>query len=394
MQKACFILSGSYFIIAPMINPLLPNSPFQPRHGIRSASAQTILAMRRPRGIDISGDEQPVLVDAGPDYTETAPDRPVQLIGYFNASRQPGSSRGLVLLLHGWEGSSHSNMNMVLAQTLTGSGYDVFRLNLRDHGPNLHVNPYLLNPGLFLGTLLEEAAAAAHQVAMLAGDKPFYIMGASMGGNFGLRLATWHIHDPFPNLRKVVVVCPAIDPAHATDALDGHRATRRYFRQRWLRSLRAKQQLFPTLYEFEPLEEIASVRAMTDWLVRHHRPMAPHRYADADEYFNAYAVDRAELAQLTVATTIITAENDPVIPVADFYTLPRHPLLKIQVHPTGGHCGFVDILPYRHAMPDLIMAELQEVTGDAPLAPTLSPPDRRRLPATVRQGMRRALRRS
>lgn len=350
--------------------------------------------MRRPRGIDITSDEQPVLLDAGPDYTGMAPNRPVQLIGYFNSSRQPEASRGLVLLLHGWEGSSHSNMNTVLAQTLSAAGYDTFRLNLRDHGPNLHVNPYLLNPGLFMGTLVEEALAATRQIATLAGDKPFYIMGASMGGNFGLRLATAHTHAPIPNLSKVVVVCPAVDPAHATDALDSNRATRRYFRQRWLRSLRAKQRLFPTLYDFEPLEDLPTVRGMTEWLIQHPRPGAPQRYANADEYFSTYAVDRAELAQLTVATTIITAENDPVIPVADFYALPSHPLLKIEVHPTGGHCGFVDVLPYRQHMPDLVMAELRAVTGDEPVLPVAAQPRRRRLPANVRQGMRRVLRRS
>ena len=59
--------------------------------------------------------------------------------------------------------------------------------------------------------------------------------------NFALRLALEHRRLPIPNLAKVVAVCPAVNPGSATVALDSHTATRRYFRVRWLRSLRAKQ---------------------------------------------------------------------------------------------------------------------------------------------------------
>ena len=64
------------------------------------------------------------------------------------------------------------------------------------------------------------------------------------------------------------------------------------------------------------------------------------------------------LAQLTVRTTILTARNDPVIPVVDFYTLAPHPLLDVQIHASGGHCGFIDAPPVRHRMADLILPEL------------------------------------
>jgi len=196
-----------------MICDRAPKSPFQPRPFVRSATAQTLLAMIEPTGIDIAADEQPLLLDAGQDYTGIAPERPVRLLGYFNASRIPGPGRGLVLILHGWEGCSHSNYNIILAQALVEAGYDTFRLNLRDHGPHIHANAHALNRGLFLGTLIEEVAAATHQVAVLAGDRAFYITGASMGGNFALRLALWHGRQPFANLR---VWSPSARPSTPT----------------------------------------------------------------------------------------------------------------------------------------------------------------------------------
>jgi predicted alpha/beta-fold hydrolase len=322
--------------------------------------------MWRPASVDIRLDEQPVLLDAGRDQTEIDPQRPVRLLGYYNASRQPGPSRGLVLLLHGWEGCSHSTFNLIQAQVLVEAGYDVFRLNLRDHGPRQLVNPYTLNRGLFLGTLIDEAATATQRVAEMAGERPFFIVGASMGGNFALRLAFQHKQRPFPNLVKVVTVCPAINPSSATDALDRHPATRRYFRQRWLRSLRGKQQLYPDLYNFRPIEQLALVREMTGWLIAHYGHLAQDRFRDAGEYFAAYTASSAAFAELDVPVTIIAAANDPVIPVGDFYRLPAHPLLKLQIHPTGGHCGFMDVLPMRHHMPEMVRAEIADVVQFPP----------------------------
>ncbi|HHW87099.1 MAG TPA: alpha/beta fold hydrolase [Chloroflexi bacterium] len=342
-----------------MIDDRTPRTAFRPNLLVRSGAAQTVLAMVRPKGIDITVDEQLLLLDGGFDYTGADPDQPVRLHGYYNASRLPGVTRGLVMILHGWEGCSHSNYNVILAQALVEKGFDAFRINLRDHGPGRHVDPYALNKGLFRATLLEEVATATAQVAQLAGAHPFYIIGASMGGNFALRLAKWHSErTPFHNLRKVVAVCPAINPARATDALDRNPGTRRYFRQRWLRSLRAKRLVNPALPDLGEIERMPLVRDMTEWFIRQPEMARVQRYHNADEYFAAYAVLGDALTHLTVRTTIITAKNDPIIPVVDFYTLTPHPLLDVQIHATGGHCGFIDAPPIRHHMADLILPEL------------------------------------
>lgn len=344
-----------------MINNRSPRTPFRPNPLVRSASVQTLLAMVRPKGIDITNDEQLILLDAGPDLTGADPGQSVRLHGYYNASRVAGVHRGLVMIIHGWEGCSHSNYNVILAQRLVEQGYATFRLNLRDHGPGLHVNPYALNRGVFRGTLIEETATATAQVAMLAGSRPFYIVGASMGGNFALRLAKWHSERaPFHHLRRVVAICPAINPGRATDALDRNPGTRRYFRRRWLRSLRAKRALFHDAPDLHEIERIPLVRDMTEWFVQELGRNGAIPFRNADEYFAAYAVLGDALTSLTVRTTIITAMNDPVIPVMDFYALAPHPLLDVQIHPTGGHCGFIDAPPVRHRMVDLILPELMD----------------------------------
>ena len=343
-----------------MINLRTPLTPFIPNRLVRSRVAQTALTMVPPRDVDLYIDEQPMLLDAGYDHSGIDLARPVRLLGYYNHHRRAGPGRGLVLVLHGWEGCSHSKSTLRLGQRLVAEGYDILRLNLRDHGPGIDVDAYGLNKGLFLGTLIDEVAMVTRHIATLAGDRPFYIVGASMGGNFALRLARWHSErTPFHNLRRVVTICPALHPGRATDALDAHPATRRYYRQRWLRSLRAKELLFPELYKFAELEQVSTCRGMTEWLVEEGHRWGPAPFATVDDYFRAYAVLGDDLANLTVRTTIITAADDPVVPVVDFYALAPHPLLDIQIHPTGGHCGFIDAPPLRFLMPEMILAELE-----------------------------------
>lgn len=80
---------------------------------------------------------------------------------------------------------------------------------------------------------------------------------------------------------------------------------------------------------------------MTEWLVRNHSD-----YANAGTLLsNITQFPRARTASLTVRTTIVSAMNDVVIPVANLYALAPHPLLALRIHHTGGHMGFVDLFP-------------------------------------------------
>ena len=70
------------------------------------------------------------------------------------ASNGPAAAR-LVVLLHGWEGSANSLYVLSLGQYLFDRGYDVLRLNLRDHGDSHH-----LNEGIFHSCRIAEVVGA------------------------------------------------------------------------------------------------------------------------------------------------------------------------------------------------------------------------------------------
>ncbi len=332
--------------------PRQPDVPFRPHRLAQSATVQTLAARYYPRGVDwFLAHEEPLLIDAGPDVL--GHDTRVRLLAYYNTTPVIGPSRGLVMTFHGWEGCSHSAHNLNMTDALLRAGYDVVRLNLRDHGPSLHLDAHRMNRGVFLGTLIDETAVATHYLAALAGDRPFYMIGPSMGGNFVLRLAARHAKRPFHNLQRVVAICPALNPGTATDAIDAKPTYRRYFRRNWLTSLLKKQANSPHLYNFAQLTTIPTIRAMTAWLVRHYS-----HYQDVNDYFSRYSVPRNAFRDLAVPVTVVTARNDPVIPAGDFYALEPHPLLDVQIYPTGGHVGFVDLFPPRRMLPEIALHAL------------------------------------
>lgn len=337
---------------------------FTPHRLIRHHLLQTVLSVKKPARVErLSDTEQPFLVDAGDD--KTGYESSVKLLAYYSPAQKVSQSqqaRGLVLMLHGWGGCSHSTYSLVVTDALVNAGYDVVRLNLRDHGPDLHLSRTTLNKGIFLGTLIEEAEAATHNISKLSFERPFFIIGPSMGGNFALRLAIRHTERPIPNLRHVIAISPAINPAAATDALDANLMYRKYFRDMWLGSISEKMSAFPK--EFAWLRSIdahQTVRAMTNWAI----PQITD-FQSADEYFFQYGVQPENMYNLRVPTTILTAKDDPVIPVQDFWAFPTNPALSLKILDFGGHVGFIDFgtstpMPsIKHLLPEMISSILDD----------------------------------
>lgn len=349
----------SFFISFKPRRPTTAERPsetgFAPRRVVQDGHVQTMLARRLPTDSVALRLEQPILLDAGEDETGCDPKGRARLLGYWNSALRPTHNHGFVILLHGWEGSSHSSDSLYTADTLLRAGFEVFRLNLRDHGPDLQVDRYTLNRGLFMGTLLNETAAAVRAAAQLAGNRPVSLVGGSMGGNFALRLAELHNRDPIPNLARVVAVCPAVSPAHASEAIDRQPVYREFFRARWYASLKAKQRHFPDLYDFAPLAKMGRILEMTEYVAPRCSP-----WSGAADYFSHYTFTPEMAAGLRVPTTIIAARNDAVIPVEDICALLPHERLKVIIHATGGHMGFVDIFPFRRWLPGAVLAELEE----------------------------------
>jgi predicted alpha/beta-fold hydrolase len=254
----------------------------------------------------------------------------IRLLG-LHSSLPHRDARGMVLLLHGWEGSFDSSYMRHTAAHLLMQGFDVFRLNFRDHGDTHH-----LNEGIFHSCRLGEVVQAAKWVFERFPSDNCLVAGFSLGGNFALRLALAAPAAGIP-LRHAAAVCPAVDPAAVMTALENGPALYNwYFMRKWRSSLRKKKQLFPNV-ELDEATLAKDMRGLTHWLVQKYTDMQ-----GIEEYFEGYAVAGGRLAGLQVPVSVLAAADDPIIPVVTLQQLqlPAHSTLEIAEH--GGHCGFIE----------------------------------------------------
>lgn len=100
-----------------------------------------------------------------------------------------------------------------------------------------------------------------------------------------------------------------------------------------------KQALFPERYDFERALQFRNLRKITDLLLPEHT-----EFNHSETYFKAYSLLGDALTAIPIPTTIITAADDPVIPVEDFQRLRLNANVRLIVHRHGGHMGFVENL--------------------------------------------------
>jgi predicted alpha/beta-fold hydrolase len=322
---------------------------FRPPPGLRSGHVQSLLAssfIRRRAVLRRSGG----LSDAAEVWTLDGGDG-IRLQGLYSA--QAGASHGLAVLLHGWEGSVNSNYVLANGARLYDEGFDVFRLNFRDHGDTHH-----LNHEIFHSCRIDEVVNSLRDLQQRLGAKRWCLAGYSLGGNFSLRVAL-RAAGAGLSIGQVVAVNPVIDPAAAMHAMEnGVGFYERYFERKWSRSLRTKQQCFPELYGEESWYEIRGLRERTHYLATRHAG-----FESAEEYFAGYSIAGDRLAALRVPSTILTSADDPVVPVADFEALPDNPLLELIIARHGGHCGFLKNWKMESIAEDLIAERFLSASG-------------------------------
>ena len=256
----------------------------------------------------------------------------VRLQGWHSAQTRGPSKPGLVVLLHGWEGSTNSTYLLDAASGLFAAGFDVFRLNFRDHGDTHH-----LNEGIFHSCLIAEVIAAVAKIGLTLARGPLLLAGFSLGGNFALRVARQAAKDDL-ELTHTVAVSPVISPAAGLKAIeDAGLWYQSYFMRKWRRSLRTKQSLFPNLYDAELWQQQSGLRELTKRLVE-----SLTDFSTVDDYLDGYSIVGDRLTELATPATIVTSADDPVIPVADFHQLKLAPQTELLIQPHGGHCGFVE----------------------------------------------------
>jgi len=300
---------------------------FRPSFGLRNPHSQSILgsgSLRRrlvgTRSRDLLAAEQEWIMDCG---------QGIRLIGHY--SSRPENKAGLAVLIHGWEGNSRSNYILSTGAHLFDQGFNIFRLNLRDHGDSHH-----LNPGVFHSCRLNEVIGALADMQQRTQASGWCIAGFSLGGNFALRLAL-HGVEAGLSIRACVGICPVINPEHVLKWMEkGPTVYEDYYNRKWARSLMKKQACFPDQYDYNEWYKLPDMRERTRFLATRY-----YGYKELEDYFDGYSIGGSKLERLAVPSSILTSEDDPVVPVGDVALLHENPCIEIDVTEFGGHCGYL-----------------------------------------------------
>ncbi len=301
-------------------------TPFQPTRAFKNPHLQSFLASAGPRRLVVRKRAAQLLATAESHVLDCGDG--VRLMGDYNAGTD--ARRGLVILIHGWEGCATSSYIVSAANALYRQGASIFRLNLRDHGPSHH-----LNKELFHSYRLTEVVNAVAAIQAQFAHVKNYLAGFSLGGNFALRVAAQQ-HAGI-KLDRIMAICPVVDPWNAMHGIErAPWAYRWYFTRKWKKSLAKKLALFP---EHDYGAALKSARSLTDlnsYFVPNHTP-----FDHPEEYFNAYGVSGAVLTALNVDTHILMSEDDPILDAADLNKIDAPDKLHIELLAHGGHCGFL-----------------------------------------------------
>ena len=257
--------------------------PFTPPYFLRNPHIQSILNSVGPRKFRAKRlikklDSQMLILNTAED---------VRLAAEFDsASSTVESKNALVILLHGWEGSSkYLAVKMLrvamIAQIETQhvEVADAIALFLRDHS----------YPAVFLA-------------------------GFSLGASFTLRIATDRGSEL--GLTAAVAICPPVDPTGAMDAMGKTLVIyEKYFFHRWTTSLRKKLKHFP---EHDFGAELSQAKTLDDLNITFIAKFTP--YADAQSYFSAYTLtgDRLKALSIPAVAAVLLHLNTELLRAINF----------------------------------------------------------------------------
>ncbi|APQ17137.1 YheT family hydrolase [Maribacter hydrothermalis] len=242
------------------------------------------------------------------------------------------SSKKLVLIIHGLEGSSKRAYIKGSAKALTESGFDVCAINLRGCSGTMN-NLYRS----YHSGATEDLHAVISYVLQLDQYPSIFLHGFSLGGNLLLKYLGEQRELPKEIIGAVAisVPCQLADSLHHLLQFKNILYAKR-FKGNLIKKLKLKQQLFPDHISDTDIEAIKTLKDFDDFYTS-----KAHGFTDAMDYYKKSS-SLQFLEAINIPTLIINAKNDSFlgkecypIAIAD-----QHKYLFLEIPKYGGHVGF------------------------------------------------------
>lgn len=252
---------------------------------------------------------------------------------FVDVDRMPGPGDApLLLALHGLEGSSSAHYIRGLLAQARGRGWRALALNFRGCSGDMNrlVRSYHSGETGDLDELVRRARGEADRIV---------IAGCSLGGNVLVKWLGEQGASAPREIKAASALSVPFDLRLAAETLDSPGFWRWVYRTRFLHSLKRKSleklRKFPGAADAERVRGARTLFEFDDALTAR-----LHGFDDALDYY-AQSSSGPFVDRVRVPLLLLSAEDDPFIPGR---CIPRtgNPSVTAEIHPNGGHLGFVE----------------------------------------------------
>jgi uncharacterized protein len=266
-----------------------------------------------------------------------------------------GTSKGVILLVHGISGCHQSSYMVRIASRLLRDGWTTCRLDMRGCGSVADLSSNVSHAGRS-----EDVDVAINEVAKLYPHQRIHVVGVSLGGNQSIRLlgligaAAQTNPDWYDRFASLVAIAPPIDLLRCSDNMQ--RLRNRIYNRFFIRELlsRAPARIRNRI-EFRSAMQGAAIRTLRDLDDRLTAPLSG--FAGYRHYYEI-ASSHPWIESIGRPTLILAAEDDPIVPadIFDANHLKRPDCVKVQMTRGGGHAGYIGPRGSRTWLDDTLVA--------------------------------------
>ena len=298
-------------------------TPFVPAFGLCGGHRQTLLSAFVTASSVFQGTRQHRVAVSDGDFVVLHDDRPDDWVCGHHA----------VLLLHGLSGCHGSGYMMRIASRLNRQGVRSFRMDHRGCGAGEGLARHPYHAGR-----INDLHCAVTTIENLCPGSSISIVGFSLSGNLLLRYLGDRSFDHSRNLFRAVAVSPPIDLKHCVKQLGNSgigRSYDSYFTRRLIRQVSRGRQWRDNL----PLAQVKRPpRRLYDFDNLFTAPASG--FESADDYYN-FASAGPYLDRINCPTTILAAEDDPLVSSEPFNHQTLSPSVTLCLTKHGGHLGYL-----------------------------------------------------
>lgn len=246
----------------------------------------------------------------------------------------------ILIMLHGLTGSSKSNYIQAVGNKLNSS-YHIVALNFRNAGRGVGLARKMYHSGLWQD--LEDVVLYCSHIFP---NKNIHIAGFSLGGNVLLKFLANSAYAS--KITSSVAISPPIQLERTVE----HMATQclGFFEKYFLSELKT---IYQVIYPFLENKTALTTFPKTMQQFDHQFTAIQWGYSSATDYYTQCS-SLPDLARITVPTTIIHAQNDPIVPLRPLTMVKNHKNLKLHISKFGGHVGFYREKPVAPQLPQFI----------------------------------------